>query len=123
MNIPLPETVEKSVNHYTTLHCSRHSGPEQIQAEYRILAKQYHPDTPTGDKDIFQVQTHFKPPILYDTLYFNIVYRELRRQRGFCLNQMSESSTTNGSTVVCLYVSISGKRERTRTCTGAIRVI
>eukprot|EP00099_Drosophila_melanogaster_P029131 NP_733381.1 jdp, isoform C [Drosophila melanogaster] len=36
---------------YGLLHCDENSSPEQIQAEYKVLALQYHPDKNSGDKE------------------------------------------------------------------------
>ncbi|XP_037728508.1 J domain-containing protein isoform X1 [Drosophila subpulchrella] len=36
---------------YGLLHCDETSSPEQIQAEYKVLALQYHPDKNSGDKE------------------------------------------------------------------------
>ncbi|XP_034486731.1 J domain-containing protein isoform X2 [Drosophila innubila] len=36
---------------YALLQCDETSSPEQIQAEYKALALQYHPDKNSGDKD------------------------------------------------------------------------
>lgn len=36
---------------YALLKCDEHSTVEQIQAEYKVLALQYHPDKNAGDKD------------------------------------------------------------------------
>ncbi|KAL7730435.1 hypothetical protein ACLKA6_016663 [Drosophila palustris] len=36
---------------YSLLQCDETSSPEQIQAEYKALALQYHPDKNSGDKD------------------------------------------------------------------------
>ncbi|KAM7361397.1 dnaJ domain-containing protein isoform 2-T3 [Cochliomyia hominivorax] len=36
---------------YAMLNCDENSSIEQIQAEYKVLALQYHPDKNSGDKD------------------------------------------------------------------------
>ncbi|XP_055524121.1 J domain-containing protein [Wyeomyia smithii] len=36
---------------YALLNCDENSSVEQIQAEYKVLALQYHPDKNAGDKD------------------------------------------------------------------------
>ncbi|XP_022210990.1 J domain-containing protein isoform X2 [Drosophila obscura] len=36
---------------YALLHCDETSSPEQIQAEYKVLALQCHPDKNSGDKE------------------------------------------------------------------------
>uniref|UniRef100_A0A1B0CQR3 Putative molecular chaperone n=1 Tax=Lutzomyia longipalpis TaxID=7200 RepID=A0A1B0CQR3_LUTLO len=36
---------------YALLNCDEHSSVEQIQAEYKVLALQYHPDKNSGDKE------------------------------------------------------------------------
>ncbi|XP_017469564.1 PREDICTED: J domain-containing protein isoform X1 [Rhagoletis zephyria] len=36
---------------YAILNCDENSSVEQIQAEYKVLALQYHPDKNDGDKD------------------------------------------------------------------------
>ncbi|XP_017845856.1 J domain-containing protein isoform X4 [Drosophila busckii] len=38
-------------DYYKLLHCDETSSPEQIQAEYKALALQYHPDKNAGDKE------------------------------------------------------------------------
>ncbi|KAH8271405.1 hypothetical protein KR018_008876 [Drosophila ironensis] len=38
-------------DYYGLLHCDENSSPEQIQAEYKVLALQYHPDKNCGDKE------------------------------------------------------------------------
>ncbi|XP_030371358.1 J domain-containing protein isoform X2 [Scaptodrosophila lebanonensis] len=36
---------------YGLLNCDENSSPEQIQAEYKVLALQYHPDKNSGNKE------------------------------------------------------------------------
>ena len=56
MSVSLPEFVDKTKNHYSTLNCHRSSNEEQISTEYKLLAKKYHPDTATGSTVKFQVK-------------------------------------------------------------------
>ncbi|XP_013100872.1 J domain-containing protein isoform X2 [Stomoxys calcitrans] len=42
---------DPSEDFYGMLNCDEHSTVEQIQAEYKVLALQYHPDKNSGDKD------------------------------------------------------------------------
>jgi len=42
------------INHYATLRISMRSTPEQIKSAYRRLARELHPDLPSGDAEKFQ---------------------------------------------------------------------
>lgn len=68
MSVEFPEVVDKTKNHYTTLNCHRLSSEEQILAEYKVLAKRYHPDTETGNKEKFQAIDEAKRILLCPSL-------------------------------------------------------
>ena len=46
---------EKKVDYYSVLGCDQQSSEEQILTEFRVRAKQTHPDKDTGDTEEFQV--------------------------------------------------------------------
>ena len=50
----LPDITDKNLNYYKSLNCHQASSVEQITAEYRVLAKKWHPDTIGGDIETFQ---------------------------------------------------------------------
>lgn len=47
-----------TVNLYDVLNISQDSTPKEVKDAYRILVKEFHPDKPGGDAEMFELVTH-----------------------------------------------------------------
>ena len=47
-----------SVNLYDVLKVENDATRKDIKSAYKLLVKEFHPDRPTGDKEMFELVTH-----------------------------------------------------------------
>src|SRR5258708_6032891 len=76
-----------SVNLYDVLDVSNDATPSELKKAYRLLVKEYHPDKPTGDAEMFELITHA----------FNILSNDESRKEYDALYKLSEQSNRNHS--------------------------